>query len=129
MKYLLDTNVLVALLIAAHEHHESAEIWVGALNGGDDVLLCPWSEIGFIRVALAAGYVPDVTIAQRALAAFRAARAKVAFAADDRRAAHLPSWAKTPGQIGDGHLASLAATCGAKLVTFDKGIPGAKVIA
>lgn len=128
MKYLLDVNVLVALLIAAHEHHESAEVWVQTLREGDQVLLCPWSEIGFVRVALAAGYVSDVSTARRVLAAFRVAKATVGFIADDRRAAHLPSWVKTPGQTGDGHLASLAAACGANLVTFDKGIPDVEVI-
>ncbi|MDD2762747.1 MAG: PIN domain-containing protein [Opitutaceae bacterium] len=129
MKYLLDVNVVVALLIAAHEHHESAETWAGTLQRDDQVLLCPWSEIGFVRVALAAGYVPDAATARRVLAAFQAAKAEVGFIADDRRAAHLPAWVKTPGQTGDGHLASLAAAGGAKLATFDRDIPGAEKIA
>jgi hypothetical protein len=128
MKYLLDVNVLVALSIQAHEHHDAAESWVAGLDPSDRVLLCSWSEIGFVRVSVAAGYVPDVALSRKVLARFRAGKAGVAFVADDRRAAHLPDWVKTPAQTSDGHLASLAASCGAKLATFDSRIAGAYVI-
>ena len=129
MKYLLDVNVLVALLIQAHEHHDAAESWVAALDRSDQVLLCSWTEIGFVRVSLAAGYVQEIVLAREALAGFRAGRAEVAFLADDRRAAHLPAWVSTPAQTSDGHLASLAAGCGARLATFDARLPGAFPIA
>ena len=128
MKYLLDVNVLVALLIEAHEHHEAAESWAAALGRGDQVLLCPWSEIGFVRVALAAGYVPDIALARQALVEFRAGKAEVGFVVDDRRAADLPEWVGTPAQTSDGHLASLAVACGAKLATFDGRLTGAYAI-
>jgi hypothetical protein len=128
MKYLLDVNVLVALLIQAHEHHEAAESWAAALGRSDQVLLCSWTEIGFVRVSVAAGYVPDIALARRTLERFRAGRAEVAFVADDRRAAHLPGWVKTPAQTSDGHLASLAVSSGAQLATFDGRLTSACAI-
>ena len=128
MKYLLDVNVLVALLIQAHEHHAAAEAWAAALDRSDQVLLCSWTEIGFVRVSLAAGYVPDIALARRALGMFRAGKAEVTFVADNRRVAHLPDWVKTPAQTSDGHLASLAVSCGAKLATFDDRLTGAYAI-
>ena len=128
MKYLLDVNALVALLISDHEHHERAETWIKGLSDRDEVLLCAWTEMGFIRVALAARYLVDVPTARKILLGFRAARAKTGFVNDDRRSQHLPSWVKTHAQVGDGHLLSLAESCGAKLATFDQGIPGEPVV-
>ena len=52
MKYLLNVNVLLALLLAAHEHHEIAETWIEALDDRDEVLLSAWTEMGFVRVVL-----------------------------------------------------------------------------
>lgn len=122
MRYLLDVNVVVALLIAAHEHHEKTEAWIETLGEQDEVLLCPWTEMGFIRVALAAHYLSDISTARRILMGFKAARALVGFVNDDRRSQHLPSWVKTHAQIGDGHLFSIAVSSGANLVTWDRGI-------
>jgi predicted nucleic acid-binding protein len=128
VKYLLDVNVLIALLIHAHEHHDAAESWAAGLSGSDQVLLCSWSEIGFVRVSVAAGYVPDIDLARRMVARFRAGIAEVRFVTDDRRAIHLPAWVNTPAQTSDGHLASLAISCGAKLATFDGRLAGAYAI-
>jgi len=128
VRYLLDVNVLLALQIAAHEHHGLAEAWVETLSERDEVLLSAWVEMGFVRVALAARYLPDVPMARRVLHGFKAARAKVGFVADDRRCTHLPAWVKSHAQVGDGHLVSLATACDAILVTLDKGISGAKSI-
>ena len=128
MKYLLDVNVLLALLLAAHEHHEIAETWIEALDNRDEVLLSAWTEMGFVRVAVAARYLPDVPTARRVLLGFKAARARVGFIADDRRSQHLPAWVKTHAQVGDGHLLSLAESCHAKLATLDQGIAGSEVI-
>ena len=96
MNYVLDVNVLVSLLVQSHEHHEAAEAWVAALDRSDRVFLCSWTEIGFVRVSVAAGYVPDIALARRTLGMFRAGKAEIAFVADNRRAAHLPDWVKTP---------------------------------
>ena len=128
MKYLLDVNALVALLIFDHEHHDRAETWIKGLADRDEVLLCAWTEMGFIRVALAARYSADVTTARKILLGFRAARAQTGFVNDDRRSQHLPPWVKTHAQVGDGHLLSLAESCGAKLATLDQGIPGERVV-
>jgi predicted nucleic acid-binding protein len=39
--------------------------------------------------------------------------------------ATLPAYVKKPVEITDGHLLALAKHHGARLVTFDAGIPGA----
>ena len=41
----------------------------------------------------------------------------------------LPSYVKKSAQITDGHLLALATHHGAKLVTFDRGIPGSLTLA
>jgi len=70
LKYLLDVNALVALLIFDHEHHDRAETWIKGLADRDEVLLCAWTEMGFIRVALAARYSADVTTARKFFSGF-----------------------------------------------------------
>lgn len=125
MKYLLDVNVLMALLISRHQHHTRAEAWVASLAVGDAVLLCGWTEIAFIRVSLNTGDIPDVATGQKALAGFKAGAANVAFVPDRARASALPAWVQTAGQLGDGHLLCIATAAGAKLATCDSNIPGA----
>jgi energy-converting hydrogenase Eha subunit C len=40
---------------------------VAGLDPSDRVLLCSWSEIGFVRVSVAAGYVPDIALSRKVL--------------------------------------------------------------
>jgi uncharacterized protein len=125
VRYLLDINVILALLDLNHSHHDRAERWIASLAAADEALLTPWCEVGYVRVALATRAVPDRAEAQRLLAALRCGRARLRPIADDARAAALPVWVKTPAQVGDGHLSALAAAHGAHLATLDSGIPGA----
>jgi toxin-antitoxin system PIN domain toxin len=46
--YLLDVNVLVALVDPTHVHHRSATLWFG--KGAFDWGVCALSEAGFLRV-------------------------------------------------------------------------------
>lgn len=48
--YLLDISTLVALLIESHEHNPKVTQWVK----GKALSICPLTELGFLRVAMAA---------------------------------------------------------------------------
>ncbi len=48
MTFLLDVNVLMALLWENHEHHHVARGW---LRGVTDFATCPVSQLGFARVS------------------------------------------------------------------------------
>ena len=49
--------------------------------------------------------------------------------ADALDASQMPAYVRSPGQLTDGHLLQLARVGEARLVTLDRGIPGAEVIA
>src|SRR6266571_7061654 len=46
-RYLLDVNVLLAVIWADHPQHAKAFSWLS----GKSVLLCPLSELGFLRIS------------------------------------------------------------------------------
>jgi len=48
MTFLLDVNVLMALLWENHEHHQVARTW---FRGVTDFGTCPVSQLGFARVS------------------------------------------------------------------------------
>ena len=128
MRYLIDVNIVLAVLLEAHTEHHRAEKWLAGLAATDEVVLCPHVELGFLRVALAGKYLVDLTLAKRVLAGFVPGKARLGFVADASRVVDLPAWVKTPAAIADGHLMNVATAYGAKLATLDKGIPGAVVI-
>jgi predicted nucleic acid-binding protein len=125
MRYLADVNILLATVAQAHIHHDRVEQWLNTLPASAEILLCPWVEIGAMRVGTQAGYFADVEIAQKLVVNFRPGKAVLRRIADDSYAAQLPIWVKSPRQMADGHLAALAQAVGARLVTLDGGIPGA----
>src|SRR5207302_5147658 len=47
MKHLLDVNLLIAGIIQTHSLHAQARAWL--VN--KDIVLCPLSELGFLRVS------------------------------------------------------------------------------
>lgn len=48
-RYLLDTNVLIALTVEDHEHHETVNAWFTE-GAPKDWGICPFTESGFLRV-------------------------------------------------------------------------------
>ena len=130
MTWLLDVNVLIAALVAAHEHHDRVSSWLAALPAADRLATCSITELGFVRVL---NQAPDLRVpvkeSVQLLTRFRANRRRVvARLPDDHGASDLPHWVKAGRQITDGHLAGLAVRHGARLATLDNGIPGAIVI-
>ncbi len=47
MRYLLDINVLLAAAWANHPHFAAADAWLK----GKSVVVCPISELGFLRIS------------------------------------------------------------------------------
>ena len=58
--YLLDANVLIALTIAEHEHHDRASTWAAGI---ERFALCPLVEGALVRFLIRAGETPSVAAA------------------------------------------------------------------
>ena len=130
MKYLLDVNALIALTHAAHVHHARAAAWYQSIQASaPDLCTCSITELGFVRVAVNTSLQIDVTAARKSLANLKASSAiPFEMLADGIGADRLPSFARTPGKLTDGHLLELAKVHGAEFVTLDTGIPGATLM-
>jgi predicted nucleic acid-binding protein len=127
MRYLLDVNVLVALGYTGHALHMKAAGWyAGIAKLATGLHTCAITELGFVRVSVVLGLQPDVASARRSLDALKSSsQVRFEIVADDLGAAHLPSFVKSAQSITDGHLLELAKKHSMKLVTLDRGIPGA----
>lgn len=124
-----DVNVLVAIALPGHVHHDQAHAWLAATEG---FLLTPTTESGFLRLVLnpaISGAEIDGRAALSTLADI-AAHARAGFVPDDasfRSAAIDASGLTTRHRVTDLHLVDLAARHQARLVTFDRGIEAALV--
>jgi predicted nucleic acid-binding protein len=130
MRYLLDVNVLIALAHTGHALHGKALAWYSSVsNSAAGLHTCSITELGFIRVSLVTGLQLDVASAKATLDALKSS-SKILFeiVSDDLGASHLPSFVKSAQKVTDGHLLELAAHHSMKLVTLDRGIPGAQFI-
>lgn len=116
--HLLDANVLVALVVADHVHHEPASTWLAELRGR--IASCPMTQGALVRLLVREG--TSGADAQRVLAEILA---------DERHEAwpdHL-SFGEVDlravighRQVTDAYLASLARARHGRLVTFDRGL-------
>lgn len=121
MKYLLDVNVLLAATWADRPQFSVADAWLK----GKAVVVCPISELGFLRIstnkkAINAPMADARKALEKLLSDTKATRI-----ADDLPA--LDSHPATSDQVTDHYLAALAAKHGLKLATFDTGIKHAAV--
>lgn len=113
MKHLLDVNVLLPAIIKTHVHHTRTLAWLK----DKEIVLCPLSELGFIRIGShkkAFGF-PMAGVRQ-SLEQFAKERKAVRIP-DDLPA--LASHPQTSSQVTDHYLADLASHHGLKLATFD----------
>ena len=127
MRYLLDVNALIALAHTGHSLHAKAIGWyLAVLKSATGFHTCSITELGFVRVSAATALQPDIQGAKQALDALKSS-SKVRFEliADDLGVANLPAFVKTPQSVTDGHLVELARKNSVRLVTLDRGIPGA----
>jgi toxin-antitoxin system PIN domain toxin len=121
LRYLLDVNLLLAAIWADHPQHDKAFAWLS----GKSIILCPLSELGFLRIS---------TNKKAINAPMEKARDLLnRFAADrkaDRIADDLPALDSHPGkseEVTDHYLADLAALHGARLATFDQNVTHSSV--
>jgi predicted nucleic acid-binding protein len=132
VKYLLDVNVLLALLFNQHEFHGRVESWVSSLqkNGRPHLATCPLTELGCVRIASGVGaFGVDVVFTKNLLQRFKQSKhISFSFIADSIGVERLPDWTKKSRQTTDGYLKALADEHGYFLATLDKGIPGAFLI-
>lgn len=118
MVYLLDANVLIALVVAEHEHHVRVSTWLSRV---DRVALCPVVEGALVRFLVRAGEA--VEVAREVLRSLYA----------DPRCEFWPeelsygeadlSHVRGHRQVTDAYLTALAVTHdGAVLATLDQGL-------
>lgn len=125
--YLLDTNLLVALLWPAHEHHQRAASWF-ARHRAKGWATCPLTEAGFVRIVSNPAFSRDAVQpreAIRVLAANTAAKDH-RFWPDELPLAEAVQHAgvRLMGhqQVNDAYLLGLALRHGGLLATVDKRI-------
>ncbi|MFT4233137.1 MAG: PIN domain-containing protein [Leucobacter sp.] len=129
-RYLLDTNVLVALIDPDQPFHDAASRWFYA-DPERAWLTCPITENGTIRIISLPGYPRS----QPAHAVFESLRSLTAvgaheFVPDDVTLlgdAVDPRRLQGSGQVTDTYLALLARAHGAQLATLDRRISTAAV--
>lgn len=118
MTVLLDANVLIALLVDDHIHHQAAENWFAGMAGS--FATCPITQGSLMRLLIREGQ-PAATA--REILKGTAADPRHEFWADDIPYTDLP----TQGIIGhrqvtDAYLAQLARSRGSRLATFDQAL-------
>ena len=117
-KHLLDVNVLLAAIWSSHPDHSKANAWLS----DKQVLLCPISELGFLRVS---SHRKAMGIPMK-----EARKVLEKFAEDmdaDRIADDLPALDSHPRKSEEVTDLYLAAKHGARLGTLDRGIVHASV--
>ena len=125
--YLLDTNVLIALLWPTHASHDIVMKWF-VRHRSRGWVSCPLTQGGFVRIVSNPAFSRDAVTpleAARLLAANTAADDH-AFWPDDLPFAAAAGFAGTRlvghQQVTDVYLLGLALRNGGRLVTLDKGI-------
>ncbi len=120
MSWLLDGNVLVALAIDSHVHHERAWRWFEGV--GESFATCATTEGTLLRVHMRMAAAGDAESAWAALAAFYAMP-------DHKFWAEAPSyrevdagWVSGSAQVTDAWLAELARRKDARLATMDEAL-------
>ena len=123
MIFLLDVNMLMALLWESHEHHQVARAWLRRIT---NFATCPVSQLGFARVSshAALGYsmLPEhaFSILRRFLADPRHQFVSDDLSCEDR-ALHTELMG-TSNQITDHYLVALARQHHLTLATFDQAL-------
>ncbi|MCV7281736.1 PIN domain-containing protein [Mycolicibacterium flavescens] len=118
MTTLLDANVLIALVVADHVHHDRAVEWLAA--GDFAFATCPITEGSLTRFLVRAGQ--PVTAAREVIKTLAAAE-RHAFWPDSLSYSDLdPTGVVGHRQVTDAYLAALARSRKGQLATFDEGL-------
>lgn len=118
MTVLLDANVLIALVVADHVHHQAAERWLA--GSGDRFASCPITEGSLVRLMIREG---QPTGAAHAVLAGIAAHDRHEFWPDavSYRDVGLTG-VVGHRQVTDAYLAALVRAHRGRLATFDHGL-------
>ena len=115
--FLLDADVLIALSVAEHEHHERATAWAAGITS---FALCPVVEGALVRFLVRVG--ESVAVAVRLLEAIHSMPG-FEFWPDGLSYVHADlQHVRGHRQVTDAYLVSLAAGLGARLATLDEGL-------
>ena len=127
-RYLLDTNLLIALAWPQHSHHAPAHAWFGA-TGHQAWSTCPITQLGFVRISSNPKIITHSVSPRQAMAMLERILAVPGheFWPDGitpTTAAQFTSLALVGHrQVTDAYLLALAQHQGGKLATFDTGVP------
>lgn len=118
MTFLLDANVLIALLVDDHVHHAAAENWFAGTTG--NFATCPSTQGSLLRLLIREG---QSAAAARAVLSQTAASPRHEFWPDDIRYTDVPIQGIVGHrQVTDAYLAQLARSHQGRLATFDQGL-------
>ncbi|MEO8925809.1 MAG: TA system VapC family ribonuclease toxin [Caulobacteraceae bacterium] len=127
MIFLLDVNVLIALLDPAHIHHEPAHRWF-AREGAASWATCPLTENGALRIMGGSRYPKSPgtpAVVAPSLLSLRSLPGHQFWPDDisllDSRLFDSSRLLRSD-QITDSYLLALACTKGGKLATFDRRV-------
>lgn len=128
--YLLDVNLLLALMDPMHVHHDAAHRWFSQ-KGSQSWATCPLTENGFVRVASHPRYpnsVGNVGVILGLLNQFCGLDGHQFWMADvSVRELLSPEVVLGHNQLTDVYLLGLAVRYGGKLATLDQRIPASLV--
>jgi predicted nucleic acid-binding protein len=117
VKYLLDTNALIAWEHTNSSHHADFHVWAKKA-GRANLWTCAHTELGFLRVSMQVfGY--SLSQASDALALLKKHAGGFVDTAPSPR---LSAWASTAAKTSDAYLTQVAHENGMQLATFDTGI-------
>src|SRR5256885_3030600 len=114
LEYLLDVNALIAAIWINHPDHAKADAWVR----GKQVVTCPLSELGFLRISTnPRALKSDMRSARQLLEAFLQKHLAQFLPAD---LPALKSKAQKSDQVTDQYLADLASSNNMKLAKIGR---------
>ena len=116
MTVLLDGNVLIAMTVAGHVHHDAAVRWFAGSPGPHATT--PITQGTLIRTIIRLGATPDEGIGL--LGALTAAPGHVFWPDAVPYTSAILSKVSGHGDVTDAYLAELARHHGGRLVTFDR---------
>jgi toxin-antitoxin system PIN domain toxin len=115
---LLDANVLIALVVADHVHHDAAETWFVAAE--DTFATCPVTQGSLIRLLVRQGQPAETAVT---LIAGLTGHPRHEFWPDDESFEAVPLRGVIGHrQVTDVYLAHLATARRGRLATFDQGL-------
>ena len=113
MKYLLDVSTMVALLWKEHADHSKTRSWAA----GKKLAVCPFTELGFLRVVTSPAFNATMTDARKVLEIFLAEETPEFIPANIR--ALQGEAAPSSGKTTDWYIANLARAHGMNWATLD----------